>query len=236
MKSPRTKVAFAERANPKDQPTFGDLGSKVDQIVKVDFAVGRSFGDEFTPDETRAYRNTYHEQLPDVLAELAPVNYLKEPQVLLRFIPRDNTKNLRTIMSQEMANGCWVFNPNKLPPDDNRFFNYVSIDFAEQAKWSQNISEILFEEVWAAQENLDFETEEANQKKEGPSPAVTDAIAIAQATQPDPNADPNSPTGKMSPAQRGAGPAAHALAPSRRAQPTRCAPRRPCGNPAPQRA
>jgi hypothetical protein len=152
MKHPHTKVEFAEGSDPKNPPGWGSLVNKNGYPVVVTYQVGRFFGEELTEAERRVYREFYKEQLPEVLGELHPVNVLKEPQVLLRFTVTGKTKNQGALKKELTTDGCWIFHTDKPPPQDNLFFNFVSKE--GPGEWMTQPTDVLSEEVWAAQETL----------------------------------------------------------------------------------
>jgi hypothetical protein len=152
MRAHNTKITFREPVEKKGAfsaaPTFGDLSNKVNQVVEVTFKVGKWFGEELTEQELKKYRETYKDQLPAVLAEVGPINYFKEPVVLLRYITAGRAK--KGAVSKDLSGDTWIYladRPDRLPPDDNRFFSFVP-------SWPPDNRGISTEEVWTAQENL----------------------------------------------------------------------------------
>jgi hypothetical protein len=154
MRGPKTKVTFRDAVEKKAGslvvgPAFGDLSNKINQIVEVSYKVGRWFGEELTQEELKKFRETYKEQLPEVLAEVGPLNYFKEPVVLLRYLSAGVAKGKKAV-SKDLVGDTWIYlpdRPDRLPPDDNRFFSYVPA-------WPLNNNEVSPDEVWTAQENL----------------------------------------------------------------------------------
>src|SRR5262249_34914016 len=67
----------------------------------------------------------------------------------------------------DVVNDAWVYKEDKLPPPDNRFFNYVDA-------WDDKNKEMISDEVWAAQENLWVQRELYRRIK-----AANDAVAVA---------------------------------------------------------
>jgi hypothetical protein len=149
---------------------FGSLGQFSggnSRLVAVTYVAGKYFGEELTPNEIRKFKNTYKEQLNDVLAEIGPLNAMQQPVVLFRYggnqgsrftgapkgVPggRQGFNQPPGLAEQpteaaEVSGDSWVYRKDRLPPVDNRFFSYVP-------EWDDRVLGIS-DEIWAAQENL----------------------------------------------------------------------------------
>jgi hypothetical protein len=161
MRGPNTKVVFKDVVEKKtglfSGPTFGDLGNKMNQVVEVTFKVGRWFGEDFTDQEVKKYRDTYGDQLPETLAEVGPLNFLKEPMVQLRYLRAGKAAK---VVSKDLSGDTWIYlpdRPDRYPPEDNLFFSYVGT--GGKPSWPQDFRRINTDEIWAAQENVWVERE-----------------------------------------------------------------------------
>ncbi|HYV35164.1 MAG TPA: hypothetical protein VE988_05635 [Gemmataceae bacterium] len=145
------KVIDKQDPNKKFERNFGPLGSFEGRMVTVSYVKGKFFGiEEFTETEKDKYREHYHkQQLSDALAELKPLNDADKPTILFRYVrdPRLGPVDPKKKDEFKVDSEVWIYEKDRLPPHDNRFFPYVKA-------WSNNPKEITSEEIWAAQEDI----------------------------------------------------------------------------------
>ncbi len=160
LRSTKTKITDNSNITPKISG-FGELVNRTGHPVVVTYYKGKTFGEDLTEAEIRAYQESYREQLIDVLKDLGTVNRFGDTVVQLRYVPstKQPTRPIggfgkkKEKTDPDIVNETWIFRPEMKnppqtpPPTDNRFLQLPALG-------AKNATEISSAEVWATQESV----------------------------------------------------------------------------------
>ncbi len=123
FRTPNPKITLADENKAIDWGN--ELINHNKQLFAVSYQSGRYFGDSLTDTERREFRLNYKAQVNEILKSVDPVDEKGNGVVQLR---------------------NWLYRPDKLPEDKERFIRFVTKDWNPRDDYSK--------EAWIAQENI----------------------------------------------------------------------------------